>query len=81
MRLFFSILLLLPIPALAQLELKTPRPPKPTNFPEIVVSRERASDLMKSGMVPIHAERLKVDGACVTEGLTCVRDGGTADGG
>jgi 3-mercaptopyruvate sulfurtransferase SseA len=73
MRLFF-LLLLLPAPVFAQLGLKPPlRPPKPTAFPEIVVTPERAATLRKGGMVPIDAGRLGIDGACVSEGLSCVR--------
>jgi 3-mercaptopyruvate sulfurtransferase SseA len=73
MRRLLLLALLLPAPALAQLELEPPRPPKPTTFPEIVISRERASELLKAGMVPVSAERLKVDGACVAEGVPCVQ--------
>ncbi|HEX6904252.1 MAG TPA: rhodanese-like domain-containing protein [Thermoanaerobaculia bacterium] len=73
MRLFF-LLLLLPAPVFAQLELKPPpRPPKPTTFPEIVITPERAAVLQKGGMVPINACHLKIDGECVSEGLSCVR--------
>lgn len=73
MRRLLFLICLLPAPAFAQLELKAHRPTKPTSFPEIVISRERALELMKAGMVPVAAESLKVDGACVTEGLACVR--------
>lgn len=74
MRRLLFFVCLLPAPAFAQLELKSsPRPPKPMDFPEIVVSREHALELMKAGMVPVAAERLKVDGDCVAEGLSCVQ--------
>lgn len=73
MRLLF-LLLLLPAPLFAQLELKPPpRPPKPTTFPEIVVTPERAAKLQKGGMAVIDAGRLGIDGACVSAGLSCVR--------
>lgn len=72
MRLFL-LFLLLPAPVFAQLELKHPRPPKPTTFPEIVITPERAAMLQKNGMVPIDAGHLKIDGECVSEGLSCVR--------
>lgn len=73
MRFFLFALVLFPAPALAQLELKPPRPQKPTTFPEIVITPERAAQLLKAGMVLVEAERLGIDGACVAEGLSCVR--------
>jgi 3-mercaptopyruvate sulfurtransferase SseA len=68
------LFLLLPSPVFAQFEMKPPRLPKPTNFPEIVVSRERASELVKGGMVQIAAGCLRVDGACVAMGISCVQE-------
>lgn len=74
MRSLLLLAVFLSTPALAQLELKPPpRPPKPATFPEIVVSRERASELVKAGMVQIAAGRLRVDGACVAKGVSCVQ--------